>query len=177
MQGPVKIVKGITAWVQHDEALGIETLCLYVRGIRSRPNRGNATGFMAYAAEDTIRWWWLRWGSGSAHYPTESWTSMLPRRSILTAEVQRLARALCPSMVTLITATRFRHQWAADVRASGDGDAASRSWPSKHQNGVTTARRIRPAVGILCVQHPSKQICRSRLVGVAPADIASPLME
>ena len=37
---PGEVVKRITAWVQHDEALGIETLCLYVQGHQGRrPNR------------------------------------------------------------------------------------------------------------------------------------------
>lgn len=122
---PGEVVKGITAWLQHDEALGIETLCLYVQGIKVKAHQGQRYRLMTYAAEDT--------------HPLVAALvkrlSPLPGRKLhihvakagnFTAEVQRLARALWPEHGHTITATGFRHQWSADVKSTGDADAASR---------------------------------------------------
>jgi hypothetical protein len=122
---PGEVVKGITAWLQHDDALGLETLCLYVQGIKVKAQQGQRYHFMAYAAEDT--------------HPLVAALvkrlSPLPDRKLhidvakagnFTAEVQRLARALWPKHGHAITATCFRHQWSADVKSAGDADAASR---------------------------------------------------
>lgn len=122
---PGEVVKGITAWLQHDEALRIETLCLYVQGIKVKAQQGQRYRFMAYAAED--------------NHPLVTALvkrlSSLPGRKLhihvakadnFTAEVQRLARALWPDHGQAITATCFRHQWSADVKSTGDADAASR---------------------------------------------------
>ncbi len=41
-------------------------------------------------------------------------------------EIQRLARALWPARKDTVTAYCFRHQWSADIKATGNFDAASR---------------------------------------------------
>lgn len=122
---PGEVAKGITAWLQHDEALGIETLCLYVHGLKVKTQQGQRYRFMGYAVED----------------PHPLVAALVKRLSVLpdrkleirvaksgnfTAEVQRLARALWREHVHAITATCFRHQWSADAKATGDADAASR---------------------------------------------------
>lgn len=36
----MSVHRPITAWLQHDEALGIETLCLYVHGLKTKAQQG-----------------------------------------------------------------------------------------------------------------------------------------
>ncbi len=122
---PGELVRGITTWLQLDEELGIPTLRFHVHGLKVKERQGQRFRFMAFATED----------------PHPLVASMVKRLNTLpgkrlevhvtkpgnfTAEVQRLARALWPKHGHAITATCFRHQWSADVKASGDGDATSR---------------------------------------------------
>ncbi len=122
---PGELVRGITTWLQLDEELGIETLCFHVHGLKVKERQGQRFRFMAFAAEDS--------------HPLVA--SMVKRLNALpgkrlevkvtspgnfTVEVQRLARSLWPDHGQAITATCFRHQWSADVKATGDADAASR---------------------------------------------------
>lgn len=121
---PGEVVKGITAWLQHDEALGIETLCLYVQGIKVKAQQGQRYRLMTYAAEDThplVAALVKRLGL----LPGRKLHIHVAKAGNFTAEVQRLARALWPKHGHAITATCFRHQWSSDVKASGDGDATS----------------------------------------------------
>lgn len=121
---PGEVVKGITAWLQHDEALGIETLCLYVQGIKVKAQQGQRYRLMTYAAEDThplVAALVKRLGL----LPGRKLHIHVAKAGNFTAEVQRLARALWPEHGHTITATCFRHQWSSDVKASGDGDATS----------------------------------------------------
>lgn len=122
---PGEVVKGITAWLQHDDALGIETLCLYVQGIKVKAQQGQRYRLITYAAEDThplVAALVKRLGP----LPGRKLHIHVAKAGNFTAEVQRLARALWPEHGHAITATCFRHQWSADLKASGDGDAASR---------------------------------------------------
>lgn len=122
---PGEVVKGITAWLQHDDALGIETLCLYVQGIKVKAQQGQRYRLITYAAEDThslVAALVKRLGP----LPGRKLHIHVAKAGNFTAEVQRLARALWPEHGHAITATCFRHQWSADLKALGDGDAASR---------------------------------------------------
>lgn len=122
---PGEVVKGITAWLQRDEALGIETLCLYVHGLKVKAQQGQHFRFIVYAAEDTHPLVAALVKRLSA-LPDRKLDIHVAKAGNFTAEVQRLARVLWSEHGHAITATCFRHQWAADVKASGDGDAASR---------------------------------------------------
>ena len=122
---PGEAVKGITAWLQYDEALGIETLCFYVHGLKVKAQQGQHFRFMAYAAEDTHPLVTALVKRLSA-LPDRKLDIRVAKAGNFTAEVQRLARALWPDHGHAITATCFRHQWSADVKSTGDADAASR---------------------------------------------------
>lgn len=122
---PGEIVLGVTAWLQHDEELGIETLCLYTPGIKVKAQQGQPYRFMSYAASDThplVAALVKRLGT----QPDRKMHVRIAKAGNFTAEVQRLGRKLWRNHPHAITATCFRHQWSADVKATGDADAASR---------------------------------------------------
>ena len=132
------------------QAVCIETLRLYVHGLKVKAQQGQHFRFMAYAAEDTH----------SLVAALVNRLSALPYRKLdirvakagnFTAEVQRLARALWPEHSHAITATCFRHQWSADVKSTGDADAASRGLGTAAlRPESTTARRIKHGIGMPC---------------------------
>ena len=150
---PGEVVKGITAWLQHNDALGIETLCLYVQGIKVKAQQGQRYRLMTYAAEDThplVAALVKRLGL----LPGRKLHIHVAKAGNFTAEVQRLARALWPEHGHTITATCFRHQWSSDVKASGDGDAASRGLghrSSKTRRNYGTAHQA-------CVGHALRPV-------------------
>lgn len=122
---PCEVVTGIDTWLAYDESLGMDTVCLCVTGAKVKAHQGQPHRFMAYSASD-------------AHPLVAALVKRLstaPNRKLqvqigkalnFTAELQRLGRCLWPRHGHAITATCFRHQWSADVKASGDADAASR---------------------------------------------------
>ncbi|HMW17919.1 MAG TPA: hypothetical protein PKN13_11860 [Accumulibacter sp.] len=81
--------------------------------------------FMAYAVEDTHPLVATLVKRLSA-MPGRKLDIHVAKAGNFTAEVQRLARALWPDHGHAITATCFCHQWSADVKSTGDADAASR---------------------------------------------------
>ncbi|QNM97114.1 integrase [Chitinimonas koreensis] len=122
---PGELVKGITAWLRHDDALGIETLCLYVQGIKIKAQQGQPYRFMAYSVEDTHPLVAALVNRLST-LPDRKLDIHIAKAGNFTAEIQRLARMLWRNHDHAVTATCFRHQWSADVKAAGDADAASR---------------------------------------------------
>lgn len=106
---PGEVVKGITAWLQHDEALGIEPLCLYAHGFKVKAQQGQRFRFMAYATEDTHPLVAALVTRLSA-LPDRKLDIHVAKAGNFTGEVQRLARALWPDHNQAITATCFRHQ-------------------------------------------------------------------
>ena len=122
---PAEVAAGIDTWVEFDDLLGKDILCLYVTGAKVKASQGQPHRFVAYSADDT--------------HPLVA--ALVKRLSMetdrklrvqiakpgnFTTEIQRLGRSLWRDHGHTITATCFRHQWSADVKASGDGDAASR---------------------------------------------------
>lgn len=122
---PAEVAAGIDVWVEFDDLLRKDILCLHVIGAKVKVNQGQPNRFVAYSEDD-------------AHPLVAALVNRLhtePGKKLLvkiakagnfTMEIQRLARSLWPNHDHSITATCFRHQWSADVKASGDGDAASR---------------------------------------------------
>lgn len=96
-----------------------------MHGIKVKAQQGQRFRFMAYAAEDTHPLV-AALVKRLSPLPDKKLEIHVATAGNFTAEVQRLTRALWPEHGHAITATCFRHQWAADVKASGDGDAASR---------------------------------------------------
>lgn len=131
---PGELVKGIIAWLRRDEALGIETLCLYVHGIKIKAQQGQPYRFMAYSVEDTHPLVAALVNRLSAQ-PDRKLHIHIAKAGNFTAEIQRLARMLWRNHDHAVTATCFRHQWSADVKAAGDADAAS--WGLGHRSSKT----------------------------------------
>ena len=122
---PGEVVTGIDTWLQYDESLGMETVCFYVTGAKVTTHQGQPHRFVAYAADDTHPLVAVLVRRLSA----ESGRKLrikIAKAGNLTAEIQRLGRNLWREHAHALTATCFRHQWSADVKASGDADAASR---------------------------------------------------
>lgn len=122
---PGEVVTGIDTWLQYDESLGLETVCFYVTGAKVTEHQGQPHRFVAYAVDDThplvaalVRR--LRTEPGRKLH------TRIANASNFTAEIRRLGRNLWREHAHALTATCFRHQWSADVKASGDADAASR---------------------------------------------------
>ena len=122
---PAEVATGIDAWVEFDDLLGKDILCLHLTGAKVKASQGQPNRFVAYSADDM-------------HPLVEALTKRLstePGKKLrvqiakagnFTTEIQRLGRSLWRDHGHAITATCFRHQWSADVKASGDADAASR---------------------------------------------------
>ena len=126
------VVKGITAWVQHDEALGIETLCLYVQGHQGqRPNRA------------TLPLHGLR------RWDTHPLVAALVKAQRTTR--QKAGHPCCQggqlhsgSTRTLVRAwsRHHRHLLPPSMGSRREGASGERcrqpwSWPSKHQNAAS----------------------------------------
>lgn len=122
---PGEVVTGIDTWLQYDESLGLDTVCFYVTGAKVTEHQGQPHRFVAYALDDThplvsalVRRLRIE--------PGRKLHIKIANAGNFTAEIQRLGRNLWREHAHALTATCFRHQWSADVKASGDADAASR---------------------------------------------------
>lgn len=122
---PREVVTGIEAWLQYDKALGLETVCLYVTGAKVTAHQGQPHRFMAYSVEDPHPLVVALLKRLRA-VPNRQLQVQIGKAVNFTAELQRLGRCLWPQHAHPITATCFRHQWSADVKSTGDADAASR---------------------------------------------------
>lgn len=122
---PGEVVMGIDTWLQYDESLGMETVCFHVTGAKVTAHQGQPHRFVAYAVDDPhplvaalVR--------RLCTEPCRKLHIKIANAGNFTAEIQRLGRNLWREHAHALTATCFRHQWSADVKALGDADAASR---------------------------------------------------
>lgn len=122
---PAEVVKGIDVWVEFDDLLGKDILCLYVTGAKVKASQGQPNRFVAYSEDDTHPLVAALVKRLSTE-PSKKLHVQVASAGNFTTEIQRLGRALWRNHDHAITATCFRHQWAADVKMAGDGDAASR---------------------------------------------------
>jgi hypothetical protein len=122
---PSEVVTGINTRLQYDESLGMETVCLYVTGSKVTAHQGQPHRFVAYAVDDTHPLVAVLVKRLRAATNTEL-QIQIGKAVNFTAELKRLGHCLWPEHAHAITATCFRHQWSADVKATGDVDAASR---------------------------------------------------
>lgn len=122
---PSEVATGIDVWVEFDDLLRKDLLCLHVIGAKVKASQGQPNRFVAYSEDDTHP----LVAALVKRLHTESGRKLrvqIAKPGNFSAEIQRLGRNLWRKHDHTITATSFRHQWAADVKASGDGDAASR---------------------------------------------------
>ncbi|MDY0965103.1 hypothetical protein [Massilia sp. CFBP9026] len=120
-----ELVTGIDTRLQYDESVGMETVCLYVTGAKVATHQGQPHRIVAYAVDDPhplvaalVR--------RLCTEPGRKLYVKIVSAGNFTVEIQRLGRSLWREHAHALTATCFRHQWSADLKASGDADAASR---------------------------------------------------
>lgn len=116
---------GIDTWLQYDESLAMETVCVHVTGAKVTAHQGQPHRFVAYAVDDTHPLV-AALVSRLCTEPGRKLHVKIAKAGNFTTEIQRLGRDLWRGHTHALTATCFRHQWSADVKASGDADAASR---------------------------------------------------
>ena len=122
---PSELVHGIDAWRGKDEVTGKLLIHFCIRGAKVKDSQGQPQRTISYAT--------------NGPHPLVIVVNELPdtqpvprvfaqvRSTVnLTLEIRRLAHSLWPKHKQPITAYCFRHQFAADLKASGDEDAASR---------------------------------------------------
>ena len=122
---PSELAKDIRVWIAHDESLNQTVLCLHASGAKVKPQQGQPNRCVSYAIDDpdplvrALRDELIQSGGKELLVSIE-------HPGNFSKEIQRIARSLWPTHPEAITAYCFRHQWSADVKASGDGDAVSR---------------------------------------------------
>ena len=122
---PSELVDGIDVWRGKDEVTGKLLIHFRIRGAKVKGSQGQPFRTISYDTNDP-------------HPLTVVVNELLdtqpePRVFVqlrsavnLTVEIRRLARSLWPKHKQPITAYCFRHQFAADLKANGDDEAASR---------------------------------------------------
>lgn len=171
---PAEVANGIDVWVKFDERLGKDILFLCTNGVKVRANQGQPSRIVAYAEDDTHPLVAALARRLSAE-PTKKLHVQITNAANFTTEIRRLGRDLWRNHEHTITATCFRHQWSADVKASGDGDAASRglghrSAKTRRRYGTAHQARGGHALRPLHIEAdlPVKTL-RSNLCGDRPA--------
>ena len=122
---PSELATGIDVWVEFDELLRKNILCLHVIGVKVKASQGQPNRFVAYAEDDDHPLVAALVKRLSTE-PGKKLRVQIAKAGNFSTEIQRLARSLWRNHDHAITATCFRHQWSADVKSSADGDAASR---------------------------------------------------
>lgn len=122
---PSEVAKGIRVWIAQDETLNLWLLCLHVQGAKVKRQQGQPNRYICYALDDP---------NTLVQFLVEALTRSRSNELLVdikspgnfSKEIQRLGRILWPTHPEPITAYCFRHQWSADIKASGDANAASR---------------------------------------------------
>ncbi len=172
---PCEVVTGIEAWLAHDDDLGIQTVCLDVAGAKVKAqHQGQPRRFMAYSVNDPhplVAALVRRLSTA----PNKKLRVHIARAGNFTAEVQRLGRSLWRDHGHAITATCFRHQWSADVKSTGDADAASRGLghrSAKTRRHYGTAHQARGANALRPVRVEADLPIKALQPTARPADRA-----
>jgi hypothetical protein len=121
---PSELVRGIKVWKEHDKQLGKDLICFRIEGSKVKSQQGQPTRCISYVADDAHPLVAAMRAQLDAHGPVMH--VEIINAANFTVEVRRLAARLWPAHKHTITAYCFRHQWAADTKRLGDGDAVSR---------------------------------------------------
>ncbi len=123
---PNELFSGVEILQQHDEVLRQDVIHFKLMGAKVKDKQGQPVRVISYASNDS-------------NPLVVALVELLRRDSIkgrlfvqienaanFTVEIRRLAKSLWPKHRQAVTAYCFRHQWSADLKAAGDGDAVSR---------------------------------------------------
>lgn len=120
-----ELVKGIHIWRTYDAKLGADIINLDISGAKVKATQGQPKHMTSYRATDeTPLVMALNHLLDQQEEP--SFHVKIDDARNLTVEIRRLAKSLWPKHKHSITANCFRHQWASDLKAAGDGDAVSK---------------------------------------------------
>lgn len=122
---PSELKRGIKIWKKWDDLLGKTLIYFQIQGSKVKNNQGQPSRLIVYDAADTHP----LIAAMNRQFKTQADAVFLAQVSDpcnFTVEVRRLAHCLWPQNKHSITAYCFRHQWSADNKSFGDGDAVSR---------------------------------------------------
>lgn len=122
---PSELVSGIHLWRSKDEATGQSLIHFSIAGAKVKASQGQPIRTISYNAKDSHPLVAVIDGLLDAQ-PEPQVFAQISSAVNLTVEIRRLARSLWPKHKQPITAYCFRHQFAADMKASGDDEATSR---------------------------------------------------
>lgn len=144
---PQELVHGINIRIIHCDKREQTLIQFYLRGAKVKANQGQPTRTISYDLNDEnplikILLKQLK----QKIEPNIACTIQIQNSTNFSVEVRRLAKDLWPKHKHAVTPYCFRHQWAADVKALGDGCAVSRGLghvSTKTRRHYGTARQTR----------------------------------
>lgn len=122
---PAELKLGVKVWTEHDKQLGKDLICFLVTGCKVKGKQGQPTRRICYDAHDPHPLVVAMKAQLDAQAAPVTQVSIANANNF-TVEIRRRAARLWPSHKHTITAYCFRHQWSADTKHLGDGDAVSR---------------------------------------------------
>lgn len=122
---PGELEMGVKVWAEHDKQLGKDLICFHVTGCKVKGKQGQPNRRICYDAHDPHPL------VVAMKVHLDAYAAPVCKVSIanannFTVEIRRRAALLWPAHKHPITAYCFRHQWSADTKRLGDGDAVSR---------------------------------------------------
>ncbi len=122
---PSELVAGIQIWRDSDHATGKDLIHFRIRGAKVKASQGQPYRTISYEASDPHPLIVVM--NELLHAQENSQVFAQVDSAVnLTVEIRRLAYSLWPKHKHTVTAYCFRHQFAADLKASDDEEAASR---------------------------------------------------
>ena len=122
---PSELVAGIQIWRDGDPATGKDLIHFRIRGAKVKASQGQPCRTISYEANDSHPLMVVV--NELLHDQENSQVFAQVNSAVnLTVEIRRLACSLWPKHKHTVTAYCFRHQFAADLKASDDEEATSR---------------------------------------------------
>lgn len=122
---PSELKRGIKIWRKRDVLQGKTLIYFQIQGCKVKNNQGQPSRLIVYDAEDVHPLITVMNSQFQAEADTVLEVQVTDPVNF-TVEIRRLANCLWPHHKYPVTAYCFRHQWSADNKILGDGDAVSR---------------------------------------------------
>lgn len=123
---PQELVHGVEIKTDFCYELGKNQIQFYLRGAKVREKQGQPVRVISYAINDENPLVQLMLKKLSKDTDSEITHAIQIESAVnFTTELRRLAKDLWPKHKHAVTPYCFRHQWASDIKALGDGDAVS----------------------------------------------------
>lgn len=122
---PAELATGTNLWIAWDEQLQKDVLHIQVNGAKVKEGQGQPSRTILYDAQDASPLV-AKLSALVGSTQEKRLFVQIDHSGNFSKEVARLARSLWPALPHSITASCFRHQFAADLKAVGDGETASK---------------------------------------------------